>query len=190
MNKKLIIAIIGLILCSVSVYAETKFYASDVSIDSPTGSNLGSNATLQDSLDELYSIADNNEKIETRIKSLETKTSKYLLYIDNFYGVHIRNGVIYPNKANNEIVGVVFRIPYGTTKITFTIKTETNNYVQYGMCDFNGTLPTIITTGANRSTEFYKTASTTGTYTLNFEGVAGNFFIGGYGFTLTDIYAS
>ena len=51
------------------------FYASDVSVNTPTGSNLGSNATLQDSLDELYSIADNNDEVEKRLKSLETKVS-------------------------------------------------------------------------------------------------------------------
>ncbi len=56
MNKKIIAGIIiGLVLGSVSVYAGTKFYASDVSVNAPTGSGLGSNATLQNALDDLYS---------------------------------------------------------------------------------------------------------------------------------------
>ena len=77
MNKKIIITVIicGIIFGSIGVYAGTKFYASDVAVDTPTGSNLGSNATLQDSLDELYSIADNNDEVEKRLKSLETKVS-------------------------------------------------------------------------------------------------------------------
>ena len=56
MNKKIIAGIIiGLVLGSVSVYAGTKFYASDVSVTAPIGSGLGSNATLQNALDDLYS---------------------------------------------------------------------------------------------------------------------------------------
>ena len=66
MNKKLIIGIIiGLMLGSVSVYAGTKFYASDIAVSTPTGSNLGSDATLQNSLDELYSIADKYDELKT-----------------------------------------------------------------------------------------------------------------------------
>ncbi len=74
-KKNIFGIIIGLLLGSISVYAGTKFYASDVSVNAPTGSGLGSNATLQDSLDELYSIADSNEEVEKRLKSLETKVS-------------------------------------------------------------------------------------------------------------------
>ena len=60
MNKKIIITIMicGIIFGSIGAYAGSNFYASDVSVNAPTGSNLGSNATLQSSLDELYSIAD------------------------------------------------------------------------------------------------------------------------------------
>ena len=49
MNKKLIIGIIigGIIFGSIGVYAGTKMYASDVSVNAPTGSNLGSNATFK-----------------------------------------------------------------------------------------------------------------------------------------------
>ena len=73
MNKKIIlrIIIVGIIFGSIGVYAGTKFYASDVSVTAPTGSNLGSNATLQDSLDELYSIADNNDTITNELNSLK-----------------------------------------------------------------------------------------------------------------------
>ncbi len=85
--KKNIFGIIigGIIFGSVGVYAGAKFYASDVAVNAPTGSSLGSNATLQDSLDELYSIADNNEKIETRLTNLENKKSTipYSYYSDN-----------------------------------------------------------------------------------------------------------
>lgn len=62
MNKKIIIGIIigGIIFGSVGVYASTKLSTKDVSVAAPTGSNLESDATLQASLDELYSMADNN----------------------------------------------------------------------------------------------------------------------------------
>ena len=64
MNKKIIAGIIiGLVLGSVSVYAGTKFYASDVSVNAPTGSSLGSNATLQNALDDLYSKINSYTKL-------------------------------------------------------------------------------------------------------------------------------
>ena len=84
MNKKIILGIIiGLILGSVSVYAGTKMYASDVSINTPTGSNLGSDATLQNSLDELYSIADKYDELKTEINSLKNNT----LTLDKIYPI-------------------------------------------------------------------------------------------------------
>ncbi len=74
MNKKIIFGIIsGIIFGSVGVYAGTKFYASDVAVSTPTGSNLGSNATLQDSLDELYSIADKYDELNKKINSMLDK---------------------------------------------------------------------------------------------------------------------
>ncbi len=72
-RKNIFGIIIGLVLGSVSVYAGTKFYASDVSVKAPTGSSLGSNATLQDSLDELYSISDKYDELNKKISSLESK---------------------------------------------------------------------------------------------------------------------
>ncbi len=64
MNKKIIFEIIiGLIFGSISVYAGSKFYASDVSVNAPTGSNLGSNATLQNALDDLYSKINSYTKL-------------------------------------------------------------------------------------------------------------------------------
>ena len=73
MNRKIIVSIIicGLILGSVSVYAGTKFYASDVSVNVPTGSNLGSNANLQNALDDLYN------KINSYTKKYENGTAVY-----------------------------------------------------------------------------------------------------------------
>ncbi len=72
-KKNIFGIIIGLIFGSVSVYAGTKFYAGDVSVDSPAGSNLGSDATLQNSLDELYSIADKYDELSTKINSMLDK---------------------------------------------------------------------------------------------------------------------
>ena len=60
MNKKIIlgIMIVGIIFGSVGVYAGSNFYANGISVNAPTPSSLGSDANLQNSLDELYSIAD------------------------------------------------------------------------------------------------------------------------------------
>ena len=96
MNKKIIIGIIigGIIFGSIGIYAGTKFYASDVSVSAPTGSNLGSNATLQDSLDELYSIADKYNELKTEINALKNNTSEE--YLNKIYPV----GSIYMSVNN------------------------------------------------------------------------------------------
>ncbi len=84
-NKKIIFGIIiGLIFGSIGVYAGSKFYASDVSIDSPAGSNLGSDATLQNALDDLYSIASNNNQVAELIKKVDNLESTML---DKMYPV-------------------------------------------------------------------------------------------------------
>ena len=196
MNKKIILGIIiGLLLGSISVYAGTKFYASDVSVNAPTESGLGSNATLQNALDDLYSIAANNDtftnelnSLKSRVSSIEAKTgNKHFLYIDSFYEVEIENGIII-NSSGTKTGGVVFKIPYGTTKITVTFTTENGYAVQFGMCDFEGKIPTLIATGDHRGE--YRQIYQSGTYTFDFKGVAGNFYIGGSKFMITDIYAS
>ena len=86
MNKKIMLGIIvGLVLGSVSVYAGTKFYASDVAVSTPTGSNLGSNATLQDSLDELYSIADKYDELNKKINSLKSDMLDEMYPVGSIY---------------------------------------------------------------------------------------------------------
>ena len=84
-NKKIIFGIIiGLIFGSIGVYAGSKFYASDVSVSAPAGSNLGSNATLQNALDDLYSIASNNNQVAELIKKVDNLESTML---DKIYPV-------------------------------------------------------------------------------------------------------
>ncbi len=75
MNKKIILGIIisGIIFGSVGVYAGSNFYANGISVNAPTGSNLGSDATLQDSLDDLYSIADKYDELKKEINSMLDK---------------------------------------------------------------------------------------------------------------------
>ena len=96
MNKKIIIGIIigGIIFGSIGIYAGTKFYASDVSVNAPTGSNLGSDATLQNSLDELYSIADKYDELKAEINALKNNTSKE--YLNKIYPI----GSIYMSMNN------------------------------------------------------------------------------------------
>ncbi len=85
MNKKIILGIIisGIIFGSVGVYAGSNFYANGISVNAPAGSNLGSDATLQSSLDELYSIADKYDELNKKIKALENSS----LSLDKMYPI-------------------------------------------------------------------------------------------------------
>ena len=85
MNKKIIlgIMIVGIIFGSIGVYAGSNFYANGISVSAPAGSNLGSGATLQNSLDELYSIADKYDELKKEMNLLKTNT----LSLDKLYPV-------------------------------------------------------------------------------------------------------
>ena len=93
-KKNIFGIIIGLVLGSVSVYAGTKMYASDVSVNAPAESHLGSNATLQNALDDLYSIADKYDELKTEINALKNNTSKE--YLNKIYPI----GSIYMSMNN------------------------------------------------------------------------------------------
>ena len=87
MNKKIIITIIicGIIFGSVGVYAGSNFYANGISVNAPTGSNLGSDATLQNSLDELYSIADKYDELKKEINSLKSDMLDEMYPVGSIY---------------------------------------------------------------------------------------------------------
>mgnify|MGYP004621812713 CR=1 FL=1 len=141
MNNKIIFGIIiALIFGSISVYAGTKFYASDVSVSAPTGSNLGSNATLQDSLDELYSLADNSDEVSSikkELAALKTTVS---------------------NLQNNTLDKIY---PVGSIYISTSITTasEVTNKIG-GTWEVYGSGRTLISSGSNGETSY--TAGTTG----------------------------
>ena len=105
-RKNIFGIIIGLVLGSVSVYAGAKFYASDVSVKAPTGSSLGSNATLQDSLDELYSISDKYDELNKKIANLtEVKDVKSSLKIKPMSGNEkITASINYAYMRGNELI--------------------------------------------------------------------------------------
>ena len=105
-KKNIFGIIIGLLLGSISVYAGTKFYARDVSVTAPTGSGLGSNATLQDSLDELYSIADKYDELNKKIANLtEIKDVKGSLKIKPMSGNEkITASINYAYMRGNELI--------------------------------------------------------------------------------------
>ncbi len=87
MNKKIILGIIisGIIFGSVGVYAGSNFYANGISVNAPTGSSLGSDATLQNSLDELYSIADKYDEINKKINSLKNDMLDEMYPVGSIY---------------------------------------------------------------------------------------------------------
>ena len=87
MNKKIILGIIisGIIFGSVGVYAGSNFYANGISVNAPTGSNLGSNANLQNSLDELYSIADKYDELNKKINSLKSDMLDEMYPVGSIY---------------------------------------------------------------------------------------------------------
>ena len=105
-RKNIFGIIIGLLLGSISVYAGAKFYASDVSVNAPTGSSLGSNATLQDSLDELYSISDKYDELNKKIANLtEVKDVKGSLKIKPMSGNEkITASIDYAYMRGNELI--------------------------------------------------------------------------------------
>ena len=142
MNKKIIIGIIvtGIIFGSVGVYAGSNFYASDVSVNTPTNSNLGSNATLQDSLDELYSLADNSDEVSSIKKEL----------------VALKTTV--SNLQNNTLDKIY---PVGSIYISTSITTasEVTNKIG-GTWEVYGSGRTLISSGSNGETSY--TAGTTG----------------------------
>ena len=87
MNKKIILGIVigGIIFGSVGVYAGSNFYANGISVSAPTGSNLGSDATLQNSLDELYSIADKYDELNKKINSLKSDMLDEMYPVGSIY---------------------------------------------------------------------------------------------------------
>ena len=87
MNKKIIITIIicGIIFGSVGVYAGSNFYANGISVSVPTGSSLGSDATLQNSLDELYNIADKYDELKKEISSLKSDVINEMYPVGSIY---------------------------------------------------------------------------------------------------------
>ena len=87
MNKKLVITsiICGIIFGSVGVYAGSNFYANGISVSVPTGSSLGSDATLQNSLDELYNIADKYDELKKEISSLKSDVINEMYPVGSIY---------------------------------------------------------------------------------------------------------
>ncbi len=87
MNKKIILGIIicGIIFGSVGVYAGSNFYANGISVSVPTGSSLGSDATLQNSLDELYNIADKYDELKKEISSLKSDVINEMYPVGSIY---------------------------------------------------------------------------------------------------------
>ena len=112
-NKKIIFGIIiGLIFGSIGVYAGSKFYASDVSVSAPAGSNLGSDATLQNALDDLYSIASNNNQVAELIKKVDNLESTML---DKIYPIVYLYAMYFKVRSNGKIVNKAVYICLGYT---------------------------------------------------------------------------
>ena len=113
---------------------------------------------------------------------------KLPIRIESYYGVAIGDGNIIAastNRPRNN--GAVFGNILNAKKITFTLYTDT--YCQFGVCNESAIFPDIMQTGDGRGE--YSSVSKAGTYDINFNCKAGNFFIGGdYGMRIGDIYVS
>ena len=127
MNKKLIIGIIigGIIFGSIGVYAGSNFYANGISVNAPIGSSLGSDATLQSSLDELYSIADKYDELKTEINSLKNNT----LTLDKIYPV----GSVYISTSITSASDVASKLGgtwevYGSGRTLVGVNTSDTNF--------------------------------------------------------------
>lgn len=113
---------------------------------------------------------------------------KLPIRVESHYGVAIGDGkIIATSDDKPRNAGAVFGNILNAKKITFTLYTDT--YCQFGMCDPEATLPDIMLTGNGRGE--YLSVSKAGTYDINFNCKAGNFFIGGdKGMQIGDIYVS
>ena len=72
--------------------------------------------------------------------------------------------------------GCVFTAPLGAKTVAFDLISD-GIFCQCGLCNMSGTLPTIITTGAERDT--FKNVTTSGTYYIENIKVGSNIYIGG-----------
>ena len=127
MNKKLVITIIicGIIFGSVGVYAGSNFYANGISVNAPAGSNLGSDATLQNSLDELYSIADKYDELNKKINALENSS----LSLDKMYpvgSIFFSTNITTASDVSKKIGGTWEA--YGTGKTLVGVDTSNTNF--------------------------------------------------------------
>ena len=127
MNKKIILGIIisGIIFGSVGVYAGSNFYANGISVNVPTGSNLGSDATLQGTLDELYSIADKYDELNKKINALENNS----LSLDKIYpvgSIYISTNITTASDISKKFGGTWEA--YGTGKTLVGVDTSNTNF--------------------------------------------------------------
>ncbi len=127
MNKKLVITsiICGIIFGSVGAYAGSNFYANGISVNAPTGSNLGSDATLQNSLDELYSIADKYDELNKKINALENNS----LSLDKIYpvgSIYISTNITTASDISKKFGGTWEA--YGTGKTLVGVDTSNTNF--------------------------------------------------------------
>ncbi len=125
MNKKIILGIIigGLIFGSVGVYAGSNFYANGISVNAPTGSNLGSDATLQNSLDELYSIADKYDELKKEINSLKSDMLNEMYPVGSIY---LSTNITTANDIAKKFGGTWEA--YGTGKTLVGVDTSNTNF--------------------------------------------------------------
>ena len=126
--------------------------------------------------------------METQLNSDLRYLRKLPIRIESHYGVAVENGKIIATDANTpRNNGAVFGNILNAKKITFTLYTDT--YCQFGVCNESAIFPDIMQTGDGRGE--YSSVSKAGTYDINFNCKAGNFFIGGdYGMSIGDIYVS
>ena len=125
MNKKIIQGIIigGIIFGSVGVYAGSNFYANGISVSAPTGSNLGSDATLQNSLDELYSIADKYDELNKKINSLKSDMLDEMYPVGSIY---LSTSITTASDISKKFGGTWEA--YGTGKTLVGVDTSNTNF--------------------------------------------------------------
>ena len=125
MNKKIILGIIisGIIFGSVGVYAGSNFYANGISVNAPTGSSLGSDANLQNSLDELYSIADKYDELNKKINSLKSDMLNEMYPVGSIY---LSTSITTASDISKKFGGTWEA--YGTGKTLVGVDTSNTNF--------------------------------------------------------------
>lgn len=107
------------------------------------------------------------------LSTLNSNMDKKIPMLKYWAGVGIDHSRMVIRTVN---LGVIFLLPYAANKFCFTVSNcSNNNFIQAGLCQYDASLPSIVTTGAGRGT--YINVNKDQKVEFELYGQAGYFFI-------------